>query len=74
MKSIKSLFGVLAFALALVLSFAFKPSAKPYGVAYLQAGGCATAVTCNGGSHACKIGTAPAFTDITTCVNAAKMP
>jgi Family of unknown function (DUF6520) len=75
MKIIKSMLPALAFALALVLSFAFKPSAKPYGVAYTQAANCTNVVDCEGGPHVCKIGGVTlAFTDIGTCAVSAKMP
>ena len=75
MNKIKVFFTTGAFALALVLSFAFKPAAAPKFTAYYSAsvGAPCTTITnvCTGGSVACKVATKQAYTDMSTCTTPA---
>jgi hypothetical protein len=73
MKKIKMVLTASSFALALMLSFAFKPGPKFSNAFVKNAAGLCVAATCDGGSHNCIVSGLQGYTN-STCTATAKMP
>jgi hypothetical protein len=74
MKKVKTILTASSFALALVLSFAFRPSTTKFSNAFAKnALGQCVAATCDGGPHNCTVGGLQGYTN-SACVTIAKMP
>jgi hypothetical protein len=75
MKKIKVVLTSGAFALALVLSFAFTPKAAKFSNAFIKdaQGHCTVPVTCLGGTRTCVISTKTAYLNA-ACTITATMP
>jgi len=75
MKRIKLVLTSGAFALALVLSFAFTPNAAKFSNAFIKdsQGHCTVPVTCAGGSKTCLVSSKIAYLNA-ACTITATMP